>query len=140
MCQINGSWKNRYIANVGQKMGMLDSSEVRTELTGNFSNGGVVVPPIIPFPPPPPGFIPPPAGIPHPKDPNSCPEDFTDTHCKDCKATSNWCSDGPQAGCPCRDECPADDSDGVPSCSDSSCEGESGKCTTVSSSTHILAL
>ncbi|KAJ5216419.1 uncharacterized protein N7498_002826 [Penicillium cinerascens] len=97
---------------------------------GPKTGRGIKPPLIIPFPPPPPGFILPPAGIPHPKNKDSCPEDFKETKCKDCKPVSGWCSEGPQTGCPCRDECPAEDSKDVPNCSSASCEGEKGKCTT----------
>ncbi|KAJ6105568.1 hypothetical protein N7512_009085 [Penicillium capsulatum] len=82
------------------------------------------------LPPPPPGFVPPPAGLPHPKNKDSCPEDFTETKCDSCKPKSGWCTEGPQAGCPCRDKCPAEDSKDAPTCSSESCQGEDGKCTT----------
>ena len=105
-----------------------------SRINSNNSDSGSKVPAIIPFPPPPPGYLLPPSGVPNPHDQASCPEDFTDTQCKDCKDKSGWCTEGPRAGCPCRDECPADDSDDVPHCQNEICLGEDGKCTTVSSS------
>lgn len=106
-------------------------------INSDISDGNGKVPLIIPFPPPPPGFSFPPEGVPNPHDQDSCPEDFTDTWCKDCKDKSGWCTEGPRAGCPCRDECPDDDSDDVPQCKNEICLGEDGKCTTVSSSGYV---
>ncbi|OKP14964.1 hypothetical protein PENSUB_4309 [Penicillium subrubescens] len=84
------------------------------------------LPPIIPFPLPPPGFVVPPAGVPNPKTP--CKEDYTKTSCKDCKALEGWCTVGDNAGCPCKEECPADDK--KPKCSDDGCKGDDkGACT-----------
>ncbi|GLI81212.1 hypothetical protein PoHVEF18_009585 [Penicillium ochrochloron] len=84
------------------------------------------LPPIIPFPLPPPGFVVPPAGVPNPKSP--CKEDYTKTSCKDCKALEGWCTVGDNAGCPCKEECPADDK--KPKCSDDGCKGDDkGACT-----------
>lgn len=86
------------------------------------------LPPIIPFPLPPPGFVVPPAGVPNPKTP--CKEDYTKTSCKDCKALEGWCTVGDNAGCPCKEECPADDK--KPKCSDDGCKGDDkGACTIV---------
>ena len=98
-------------------------------------NGGGV--PIIPFPIPPPGFIPPPAGVPHPKKKDTCPKDYTDTDCEDCKAKSGWCTTGDHAGCPCQEKCPKDGDKKQPKCSDDHCKGKKGekdgnKCSIVS--------
>ena len=112
----------------------LRMSARESRINSNNSDSGSKVPAIIPFPPPPPGYLLPPSGVPNPHDQDSCPEDFTDTQCKDCKDKSGWCTEGPRAGCPCRDECPADDSDDVPHCQNEICLGKDGKCTTVSSS------
>lgn len=99
-------------------------------LTGLFSSGGKP-PPVIVIPPPV-GFVPPPAGVPSVKDPKQCPEDYSTTDCSDCKPLEGWCTVGPQAGCPCREECPTDD-DKKPKCGDVACQGEeTGTCTVVS--------
>ncbi|KAJ5378882.1 hypothetical protein N7509_012001 [Penicillium cosmopolitanum] len=92
---------------------------------GTDDDGSGIV--IIPFPLAPPGFLVPPAGVGNPKKKDSCPEDYTETKCKDCKAQSGWCTEGPQMGCPCLDECPTGKD--LPVCSDEGCVGgEDDKC------------
>lgn len=97
-------------------------------------------PPIIPFPPIPVGFVPPPAAVPNPKTEESCGNDYTKTSCKDCEPLDGWCTKGEKAGCPCREECPADDDDNKPSCSADDCKGEQGSCTIVSHSPRCLSI
>lgn len=99
--------------------------------SGGTDDGGSGI--VFPFPPAPPGFLIPAPGVPNPKGDDTCPADYTDTKCKDCEAKSGWCTEGPQMGCPCLDECPTGDD--LPSCSDKDCDGEDdGKCTIVSNS------
>ena len=88
---------------------------------------GVIIP--IPIPPPPAGFPPPPVGVPNPKE--SCPADYTNTKCADCNAKSSWCTTGAQAGCPCKEDCPAGDKQ--PECSADSCKArdKTTKCSIV---------
>ncbi|RDW76441.1 uncharacterized protein DSM5745_06433 [Aspergillus mulundensis] len=88
---------------------------------------GTGLPPIIPFPPPPVGFVVPPAAVPSPK--QVCNEDYTQTSCKDCEPLEGWCTKGDHAGCPCREECPADNDNKKPSCLAEDCKGENGSCT-----------
>ncbi|PKY00411.1 hypothetical protein P168DRAFT_336078 [Aspergillus campestris IBT 28561] len=82
-----------------------------------------VIPFIIPI-----GFLPPPPGVPHPKDADTCPMDYTEVKCKDCKALEHWCTVGDHAGCPCTDDCPADGDDNMPDCDDDGCQGVDEKC------------
>ncbi|KAJ5995141.1 hypothetical protein N7481_002118 [Penicillium waksmanii] len=92
---------------------------------GTDDDGSGII--IIPFPMAPPGFLVPPAGVGNPKKKDSCPKDYTKTKCKDCKAKSGWCTEGPQMGCPCLDECPTGKD--LPVCSDDGCVGgEDDKC------------
>lgn len=101
----------------------------RVDSGGTDDDGSGIV--IIPFPLAPPGFLVPPAGVGNPKKKDSCPEDYTETKCKDCKAQSGWCTEGPQMGCPCLDECPTGKD--LPVCSDEGCVGgEDDKCSVVS--------
>ncbi|KAL4805616.1 hypothetical protein BDV18DRAFT_165833 [Aspergillus unguis] len=88
---------------------------------------GVDFPLVYWFPAPPPGFVPPPAGLQNPQE--QCPKDYTTTSCRDCEPLEGWCSKGERVGCPCREECPADDSEDKPSCSAEDCKGENGSCT-----------
>ncbi|KAL4969560.1 uncharacterized protein BDV14DRAFT_195824 [Aspergillus stella-maris] len=95
-----------------------------SEETGEPGTG---LPPVIPFPLPPAGFVPPPAGVPNPE--KICNEDFTQTSCKGCEPKEGWCTKGDNAGCPCREDCPADDDDSQATCSADDCKGEKGSCT-----------
>ncbi|KAL4788934.1 hypothetical protein BDV19DRAFT_383508 [Aspergillus venezuelensis] len=95
-----------------------------SEETGEPGTG---LPPVIPLPLPPAGFVTAPAGVPNPK--KVCNEDYTQTSCKDCEPKEGWCTKGDNAGCPCREECPADNDDNRPTCSDDDCKGEEESCT-----------
>ena len=100
-------------------------SRTLSKTPSDDKNGGGV--PIIPFPIPPPGFAPPPAGVPHPKKKDSCPTDYTNTDCEDCKAKAGWCTKGDHAGCPCQEHCPKDGDKKQPKCADDNCKGKNGK-------------
>ncbi|PLN85693.1 hypothetical protein BDW42DRAFT_202090 [Aspergillus taichungensis] len=83
-----------------------------------------VIPFIVPI-----GFALPPPEVPNPQDPDTCPMDYTEVKCKDCKAVMNWCTVGDHAGCPCTDDCPADGDEKMPNCDDDGCQGaDDDKC------------
>ncbi|KAL4804411.1 hypothetical protein BDV18DRAFT_162173 [Aspergillus unguis] len=97
--------------------------ECISEETGEPGTG---LPPVIPFPIVP-GFAAPPPAVPRPS--KECPEDYTGTSCESCEPLEGWCTTGERMGCPCREECPADDSEDKPSCTADDCAGEKGVCT-----------
>ncbi|KAJ6026941.1 hypothetical protein N7499_005045 [Penicillium canescens] len=117
-----GWWSDYNRCKQWHKEGCGLTCECVSEETGKPGSG---LPLIIPFPPSPVGFIAPPAAVPNPK--KVCNEDYTKNSCKDCKPLDGWCTVGDQAGCPCREECPADDK--KPDCSADDCKGEKGSCT-----------